>query len=442
MRRMAPWLKFVLPLLMAGLCSAVGASTLLAYYEQALQRDPDFASARALYQSDIRSRDLARSAFLPSINLSASSDRTQYQRRDLNASTVTSSGFDPSSVAVRLTQPLFNKDRSAFRRENELKADRAELVLAQARLDLGLRVVRAYFNYLLTLDQLALARAQADALQAQVTQLEHLLQSRTTTQTEVADARARRELAVVQIRAAQSALEVRKLDFIKLTGELPSSATVPLGRSPRLLAPEPADVHAWTKAAMESSFKVLAQRATVQLADVAVDRAKAGFYPQVSLVASRQRAHNSNYFTSMEQTDALSLQLNMNLFDGFNTRTVVEQSVAQAQKARFDLESAQHDSANAAGQAYWEVVNGIEQIRAMELAVAASELALTGTRMGIKANVKTYADELNAVQQLFTTRRDLQKERYSYLINHALLQSAVGSTDDAPVQVLAALLAP
>ena len=235
---------------------------------------------------------------------------------------------------------------------------------------------------------------------------------------------------------------MRKLEFTKLTGDVPSSATLPLAANPRLLAPDPLDANAWTKAAMEGSFKVMALRAGVELADTGVERAKAGYYPQLNLVASRQRSRDPNYFTGMEQTDNLSLQLNMNLFDGFNTRTLVEQTAAQAQKARFDLESGQQDSAIAAGQAFWEVVNGIEQIRAMELAVAASELALTGTRMGIKANVKTYADELNAVQQLFSTRRDLQRERYNYLINHAVLQSAVGGEDDAAIRTLARLIAP
>ncbi len=425
------------------ICLSAHADTLLQYYEKALLRDPDFASARATHDIDIRSRELARSAFLPSLNLSVTSDRTQYQRRDLDAANVVGRGYDPGVVALRLTQPLFNKDRSAYRRENEVKADRAELVLAQARQDVALRVVRAYFNYLLTLDQLELTRAQADALQAQVAQLEQLLASRSSTQTEVADARARRELAVVQIKAAQSQLEARKLDLIKLTGEAPAAgAAPPLRANPVLMLPEPLDANTWTQAAKERNFKVLAARATVDLADVGVDRAKAGFYPQLALVASRQRSRDPNYFTGMEQTDNLSLQLNMNLFDGGNTRTIVEQATSQAQKSRYDLESVQHDSAIAAGQAYWEVVNGIEQIRAMEIAVAASELALTGTRLGIKANVKTYADELNAVQQLYTTRRDLQRERYNYLINQALLRAAVGTPDDAFMNALLRLMTP
>jgi len=85
------------------------------------------------------------------------------------------------------------------------------------------------------------------------------------------------------------------------------------------------------------------------------------------------------------------------------------------ERARHELESARLEVGVTAGQAYWSFVNGTRQVRAMEEAVRAAELTLEGTRLGIKASVKTFADELNAVQLLFSTRRDLQRERYALL---------------------------
>lgn len=422
-----------------GVCP-VWAGGLFDSYQKALQFDPDYAAARASYDSDVKSRDLAAAAFFPSINLSLSSDRTHYRRQDLASPVVQSSAYDPTAAALRLTQPLFSMDRLAYRHENELRAVRAEWVLAQARQDLALRVVQTVFNYLLGLDQIALAQAQAQAVQAQLTQLEQMLASRSSTRTDVADARARYELALVQIRAAQSQVQVRRLEFIKLTGAEPAPGLQPLAGSPALQAPEPQEPQAWTEAARERSFKVMAQRATVQLAKVGIERVKAGYYPSVSLVASRQQSSNPNYFTASERTDNLSLQLNMNLFDGGNTRTQTAQAVAQAERAGNELQAAQHDAAIGAGQAYWGVVNGIEQIRAMEQAVAAAALALQGTQLGIKANVKTYADELNALQLLYATRRDLQKERYNYLLNRVQLLSAPGLAEEALLALLAGML--
>ena len=125
---------------------------------------------------------------------------------------------------------------------------------------------------------------------------------------------------------------------------------------------------------------------------------------------------------------------------GGNTRTQTQQAVAQAERARNDLLSAQHDAAIAAGQAYWGVVNGLEQVKAMEQAEAAAQLALDGTRLGIKANVKTYADELNSVQLLYQTRRDLQKERYGYLLARVQLQLAAGLNQEGLLELIAGLM--
>lgn len=416
-----------------------GAAGLFEYYSKALQADPDYATARHAYSVDIKSRDLAASAYMPSLNFTVSADQYQYQREDLTNTSV-SRGFNPTTVALRLTQPLFSMDRQAYRSENEARAARAEWVLLQARQDLMTRLVQTVFNYLLGIDQLELAIAQAKAYQAQLTQVEGLLPSRSSTRTEVADARARHELALAQVKSAQSALEVRKLEFLRLTGELPTADLRPLAGNPVLQLPEPLDPQAWIDAARSRSAKVLAQNASLQMAEVGIAKAKAGNYPSLSLVAGRQRATAPNYFTSLEQTDSLSLQLNMNLFDGGNTRTLTDQAVAQSERARSELQSVQHEVAAATGQAYWGVVNGVEQVRAMEKAESAAELALEGTRMGIKANVKTFADELNAVQLLYSTRRDLQKERYSYLISRVQLLNLANTDEETRAALLRQML--
>lgn len=418
------------------------ATGLFDLYSRALERDPAYLAARAQYDSDALARDLAGGAFLPSVNLSASYGKTYNKRGDQNFNPSQDAVFDPAVVSLRLTQPLYSKDRQAFRRENLARADRAEWALAQAKQDLAQRLVEASYNYLLTLDQITLTQAQAKALEGQVTQLESLLASRSSTRTEVADARARFELAKGQIAAALSQLEVRKLEFIRLIGTPPPASLQPLANSPPPQSPEPADPQAWIDAARERSYRVRTQRGTVEQADAAIDRIKAGFFPSVSLDAGLTQSTNPNFFTTREQTASINLQLNWNLYDGGSTRVQTAQAVAQAQRARHELDQVQHEVAISTGQAYWGVVNGILQVQATEKAVSAAELALDGTRLGIKANIRTYIDELNAVQLLFTTRRDLQRERYNYLVNRSQLLWSAGLADEALASLLSSMLAP
>ena len=83
-----------------------------------------------------------------------------------------------------------------------------------------------------------------------------------------------------------------------------------------------------------------------------------------------------------------------------------------------------------------EISNAQVQIQAMEAAERSAQLALEGVRMGIQASVRTHADELAAVQQVYAVRRDLQRERYTYLASWLGLQALVGQQPEPALQVL------
>jgi outer membrane protein len=386
-------------------------------FERALQFDAEFAAARATHDAEVQGTRLAAAAFRPTLTVTASADQSWTRREDLASGQALSRDYAPLGWGLRLAQPLYNQDRQGYRTENEIRAVRATSVLAQARQDLLLRVAQATFNYLLAQDQLVLARAQADAVAAQLTQVEAMLPSRSATRTDAADARARYEVARAQTGLAESQLQVRRLELARLIGTPVPADLVPVKSIPDLALPQPQDAQAWIEAARQRSPKVAALEWNVKLAEAGIVRAKAAMSPSLSLVASAQRNLAPNYFTSSERNNSVGLQFSMTLYDGGLTSAQVDQAGFQRERARSELEAARQELGVLAGQAYWGVVNGAQQVRAMEEAVKAAELTVEGTRLGIQANIKTYADELNAVQQLFAARRDLQRERYAFLFS-------------------------
>ena len=115
------------------------------------------------------------------------------------------------------------------------------------------------------------------------------------------------------------------------------------------------------------------------------------------------------------------------------------QAAAQWEPTRQELESLVSDAEIKASQAYLEVVNGIASTTAYQQAVKSGATTLLGMQIGQKAGLRTNTDVLNAQQQLFGARRDLQKERYAYLVNRLALQAAVGALGDAQIEALAQL---
>jgi len=413
--------------------------SLVRLYRLALQNDPDFASARASLQAGLQNRALGRAALLPSLSASIESTRNDYGLRTTTAP-FTNYEYSSRVKTIRLTQSIFDLERIAAYGEASAKAELAEAVFAEAEKDLVLRVAQAYFNALLAQDNVELAEAQKLAIDAQRNQAEKLFKDRVSTITDVEETRARHQLAEAQHLVAKSTLEVRRRELAKLMGtnefRLP-----PQGKSFPLAAPEPPEIDHWLTAAANQNLRVLSRRINLKIADLQIDRARAGHLPSLNLVASKQKGNHPGYSVLEDDATRVGLQLNIPIFEGGRVLAVTEQYIQEREKARQELEAALRDSDIKVSQAFLGVVNGLSQIKALEQAVKSSETVLKGMDIGQKVGLRTTTDVLNAQQQLFTARRDLQRERYTYLINRLTLEAEVGTLDAADVDFIDALLA-
>ncbi len=415
--------------------TANAADGLKEYFFKALQLDPDYASARATYDSDRESLPLGRAGLMPSLDFSANQSRTEYDRRDLVTRAGVHAKYDNGTATLRLTQPLFDMARWASYQESQLRVERAEIVLADARQDLLLRLAQSWFNYLLALDTVELAQIQNQALVAQRIRVENLFKAGSAAVTDVEESRAREQLAVAQEFATKSALEARKREFSKLTGELPTPSQR-LVATPVITPPEPADVDQWVAAARAGNLKALAQQNAVAIAESQLSGVTARYFPSISFVATKQQARDPNYFTASEGNVEVGVQLSMNLFEGGRTVAARRQANAQREKAKNDLEGLLRDAESRASQAYFDLLNAKAQLTALEQSLHSAEISLTGMEVGQRAGLRTNSDVLNAQQQVFSTRRDLQKDRYGYLMNRLLLLAAVGGLNDEQLSIV------
>ncbi|NTV06140.1 MAG: TolC family protein, partial [Chlorobiaceae bacterium] len=76
---------------------------------------------------------------------------------------------------------------------------------------------------------------------------------------------------------------------------------------------------------------------------------------------------------------------------------------------------------------YNNVITSIAQIHAYEQAVKSQDIALTGTKKGFLAGLRSNVDVLEAQRKLLSSRRDLAKSRYQYIINRMMLKQSSGT---------------
>jgi outer membrane protein len=444
-RRAVRLILIVASLVLAGRVP-VAASDLSSVLNEALANDPVYASARFAQQASSEAEPQARAALLPSVGLSASANKTNYQLRFDDQirvpnyyDTVTSWG-----PTLQMSLPLYRAQLWDSLSQSRLTVEQSKAQFSQAREDLIVRVAQAYFDVLASRDALAAIQTNKQAISEQLAQAQREFEVGTKTIVDTHEAKARYDQAVAQEQVALGDLIVKKSALQTIIGH-DVGDLVPLRDAPDLVAPSPADMDSWVRNAEQRNYSVLAARAAQEFAHRETRRARDAYLPTVDLSANVQwqRATGSPTFQvgNSSTASAIGLVASVPLYTGDLLQSRIREAHANEFRAEQDLETARRNAAQAARQAYTGIDYGLAQVRALESAEISAKSQLDSTRLGYQVGVRINLDVLNANTQLFNTQRDLKKARYDFLVNGLRLKSASGGLEDKDVQTVNALLA-
>ena len=90
--------------------------------------------------------------------------------------------------------------------------------------------------------------------------------------------------------------------------------------------------------------------------------------------------------------------------------------------------------------AFFGVISGQGQVKALEAAEASSQSALDANKLGYQVGVRINIDVLNSQSQLFDTKARLAKARYDVLLGGLKLRQANGTLKADDLQSVNALL--
>lgn len=408
------------------------AADLLSVYRDALVSDPVYQSARAQYQATSERLPQARSGYLPFITANAGVTRYWLDREG-----TPSFDYTYKTYGVTLSQPIFRMQNWIAIGQAEKQVLQAQATLAQAQQDLGLRAAQAYFDVLLARDNVALSESQKAAFDQQLAQAKRNFEVGTATIVDTLEAQARYDQTVAKEIADRADLEVKQRLLTVLLGKLPDGL-VPL-RDPLTLAPpKPDDVEQWVKTAADSSYAVAVARASYEIAQQEVKRQQAGHLPTVDLSGNAVRVNDPTSaappISPIGNVGSVGITLSVPIFQGGLTQSRVREAVALRDRAEQDLESSQRTVAQSVRAGFLIVRSGIAQVKALEQALVSTQSQLDSTILGRDVGVRTSVDVLNAQQQVFQTRRDLQAARYTFLINTLRLKAAVGTLTEADIE--------
>ena len=428
---------------------AAAGQTLADVFAQAQRHNPTLRSAQAAYRAALSRVPLARSRLLPQIVAAAGlSDNAQDNSNNpllQRFGMPTHWDYISRDVSLTATQALYRPGERISVTQAETGARIAYLQWLQANQELAVQVAAGYFDVLAAQDDVRSLQAQQKATVQQLAAARSNFAAGNGTIVDVRDAQARADLTAAQVLAAQNRVELARTRLQQLTGIPPGSLD---DLAPGVHIPAPAGgVQTWADKAAQDNLAVRQALLAVDNARMQARKAATGTLPTVDAYARVDRASTGGGgplfpFGNRADVATVGVQVQWSLFTGFGVQSQVEQSAHDLDRAEADLDAARLAAAQSARSAYLGVESGLAQVKALDAAIASSHSALDANETGYRVGMRVNIDVLNALSQLYETRRLADKARYDVLVGQLRLKLADGSLDARDVAALSALLQP
>jgi outer membrane protein len=356
--------------------------------------------------------------------------------------------YGSNTTTVAGSQPLYRPADKAEVAQSSLQMQVVQEQLAAAEQDLMVRISQAYFDVLAAQDTLAFVQAQKIAVAEQLASAKRNFEVGTATITDTREAQAGFDLVTAQEIGAQNDLRVKKLALDQIVGK---SATQPklmaVQAEPAPLSPD--QVEDWVSMSAEKNPALRQAAIGLKISELETLKAKASLRPTVDFQLSHSLANSTNATSS----GAVPGGSNTNLTTGavvlswpFYTGNALDNRVRETlsltQKAQADLDAATRTVAQNTRSAFFGVMSGVSQVKALQAAVESSKVALEANKLGYTVGVRINMNVLDAQSKLFDTRAKLAKARYEVLMGHLRLRQVSGTLQLQDLQGINNLLEP
>lgn len=404
------------------------AQNLLQMYETAKGHDATYAAAKAQAKATQAKAAQAKAALLPTVGAGYTRNNTEIEGA---ASGVTSADYTTKTTAISASMPLFRMGNIASFQQGQKSAALAAAQLSAAEQDLIVRAAQAYFDVLTSTQALASVQAQKKAVAEQLAAAKRNFEVGTKTIVDTRQAQAQYDLVVAQELNAENDLRTKKLALDQLVGTN-NQQPLPLNTAKPLQAPMPADAEQWVQQALANNTNLKQLQVAYDVAKLETTKAQAGHMPTLDLTASVARNRYDGYHVNASSiTDnnvrSVGLSLNIPLFAGFAVQNRVKETVALEEQARSSLEAGQRSVEQGTRTAYFGLLSGLSQVKALEAALASAQSVVDATKLGYQVGVNTNVDVLSSQSQLAQTQRDLTAARHNVLLGQLKLRQAAGT---------------
>jgi outer membrane protein len=410
----------------------IQAETLLELYQLAVQNDPQLKIANQERLATLEKKSQARAPLLPQVTLGA--DATHNWRTE---DWMTGNNQENTSVGynVSLSYALYRRDLKIKLEQVDSQIQQAEATYESARQALMERLSSRYFAVLAANDNLKFAQSAKQAFKRQLDEAQQRFEVGLIAITDVEEAQAGYDLAVADEILAQNELDNAQEALREITGRYHQNLAA-LNEEAPLLGPDPTDIDAWTKTALEQNPEMLAAQYAVEEARQEIEKQRAANLPTIDLVGRHSYSDilrgDDNPPGTLTTNNSLGIELNYFLYEGGAIRSRIREAQRRKDQALDRLEQQRRAIQLQTRQAYFTLISNISRVKALKQALISTETALKAVQTGFELGTRTSVDVVNAQRDLLSAQRNYSSARYDYVLNTLRLKQAAGliSVDD------------
>jgi outer membrane protein len=412
-------------------------------YDSARAFDATYLSAKLQYDANLARAEQSRASILPTASLSGTATLTDF---DNSASNTYNRSYSTQGATLSASHPLYRPGNRATFDQGQKQLTLARAQLDAAEQELIVRTSQTYFDALASQDSLNFVKAQKAAVAEQLASAKRNFEVGTATITDTREAQAGFDLVTAQEIAAQNDLQVKKLaldQVVGKTGTQPKSMAVKAEPSPL----SPSQVDEWVSMSAEKNPSLRQAVIGLQVSELETQKAKAALKPTMDLQLSHTFNNNTNGSTA--STSGLTSNLTTGavvlswpFYTGNALDNRVRETLSLTQKAQADLDAATRTVAQNTRSAFFGVMSGVSQVKALQAAVESSQVALEANKLGYSVGVRINMNVLDAQSKLFDTKAKLAKARYDVLMGSLRLRQVSGTLQLQDLQGINNLLEP
>jgi outer membrane protein len=435
-----------LPLIAAMSMAFSGAArsqSLVELYDIAKNYDASYKSVQLQAQATRLKVQQAQAKLGPTATASAN---VSLNSGGFYAPTSTVHSYGTQTGTLLGSQPLFRPGDKAEVSQANLQLQIADAQLLAAEQDLMVRLSQTYFDILASQDSLTFIQAQMKAVAEQLAFAKRNFEVGTATITDTREAQASYDLAVAQEIAAQNDLRVKKMALDQLVGKSDTSPK-PISLTVEPEGPVPDRVEEWVALTEQKNPSIKQYRITSDVARLETDKAQSALLPTVDLQLSYSYTNNSSgtYATTYDSRVGVTtgaVVVSVPLFNGNALSNRVKETISLRQKAESDVDTAVRNTSQNTRSAFFGLLSGVSQIKALKAAEESSQVALDANKLGYSVGVRININVLDAQSKLYDTKAKLAKARYDVLVGHLKLRQLSGVLQVEDLQNINSMLTP